>query len=109
LARDRVVKQIGLPDELAYKLKMYALQRRSDVQEITDEAVEEMCLERDELKTKEGRPPDYFASPTNTTPFNIRLAKRLAARVAKAAKEDGGTLRRILYTAMVLYVRRRKL
>jgi hypothetical protein len=106
---DRVVKQIGLPEDLQYKLKMHALERRKDLQEIADEAMQEFFHARDELRKKKDRPPDYVHSPTNAKDFNVRLSKPIATKVERVAKEDQATGRRLIYNGLLSYLRKHKL
>ena len=106
---DRVVKQVGAPEDLVHKLKMHALSNKRELQDITDEAILDFFHEREEIKKKEHRAPDYIASPTNAKDFNVRISKNIAAKVEKVAKEDDATGRRLIYTGLLRYARRHKL
>jgi len=106
---DRVVKQIGAPDDLIYKLKRQALDERKDLQEICDEAILEFFEQREQLKKKEQRRPDYYVSPTDAKDFNVRISKNVAAKVDKVADEDAATGRRLIYTGLINYIRKKKL
>jgi hypothetical protein len=106
---DRVVKQIKLTEELQHKLKLHALQQRKEVQEIADEAMERFLEQRERFKRERGRPPDYIASPTDATVYNVRLSKGIARKVDKVAKEDASTGRRFVYTGLIAYARQNKL
>jgi hypothetical protein len=106
---NRVTKQIGLPEDLQYKLKMHALEKRKELQEITDEAMTEFFEQRDDIKKKRDRAPDYVHSPTNAKDFNVRLSKPIAAKVERVAKEDQATSRRLIYNGLLTYARRHKL
>jgi len=109
MAERRVTKQIGAPEDLIYKLKKHALEERKDLQEVFDEAILDFFEQRDEIKKKEHRAPDYFVSPTDAKDFNVRVSKSIASKVDKVADEDAATGRRLIYTGLVTYVRRRKL
>lgn len=106
---ERVTKQIGAPDEIIDKLKRHAADEGKDLQEVFDEAILDFFEQRAAIKKEERRPPDYFVSPTDAKDFNVRISKNIAARVDKIADEDAATGRRLIYTGLVTYVRRRKL
>ena len=106
---DRVVKQIGLPEDLQYKLKMHALEKRKELQEVTDDAMVEFFAEREKVKKEKSRPPDYVHSPANSKDFNVRLSKPIASKVEKVAKEDQATGRRLIYNGILHYARKHKI
>jgi predicted transcriptional regulator len=103
--KDRVVKQIGLPDEDQKKLKHYALDNDKEIQEVTDEAILEFFDGRDE-KIKRKERPEYNLSPKDSELFSTRLDPKVAAKVDKVAKEDGATARRIIYTGLREFIKK---
>jgi hypothetical protein len=106
---DRVVKQIGATEDLVHKLKVHAVTNKKELNDIFDEAILEFFEEREEVKKKEHRAPDYIASPTDSKDFNVRISKPLATKLEKVAKEDRATGRRLIYTGLLQYARRHKL
>lgn len=106
---ERVTKQVGAPDEIISKLKQHADKKGKDLQDIFEEAILDFFEERAETRNSEQRPPDYFVSPTDAKDFNVRISRNVAAKVEKIANEDAATSRRLIYTGLVKYVRRRKL
>lgn len=105
----RVTKQIGAPDEIISKLKQHADEKGKDLQDVFEEAILDFFEERAEIRKTERRPPDYFVSSTDAKDFNVRISKIVAEKVEKIANEDAATSRRLIYTGLVRYVRRRKL
>ena len=106
---DRVVKQIGLPEDLAHKLKMHALKNRKDLQEVQDQALLEFFADREKLKKEKDHAPDYVHSPANSKDFNVRLSKPIATKVDKVAKEDQATGRRLIFNSLLNYARKHKI
>jgi hypothetical protein len=109
VSSERVIKQIGLDEEVVHKLKMHALEKRKQMQEVTDQAMQEFFEQRDKVKEDKGRPPDYIVSPTNAKDFNVRLSKTVAKKLDKVANEDTATERRVIYTGLIAYARKHKL
>lgn len=106
---ERVVKQIGLPEDLQRKLKIHAIEQDKELQEIQDEAMKEFFADRDKVRKEKARPPDYFQSPKKAPPVNIRLSKTIASKVEKAAKEDEASDRRLIYNGILNYARKRRI
>jgi hypothetical protein len=103
--KDRVVKQTGLADEDVDKLKHYAIDKKMEIQELTDLAIMEFFAERDE-KLKRKEQPEYNLSPKDAEPFSVRLSPSIAAKVEKVAEADQATGRRLIYTGLRRFIKK---
>jgi hypothetical protein len=105
-------KQIRADKEMLRALKVHAAQRGVTLNTVYDEAMVEFLRDR-KAEVKEGQGEvsrTFYASPgEDAEPFNVALTPSQMEIARKTAEKDKVTTTRVIYTALVKYLQRRRL
>ena len=101
---EKINQQTSVQPELAAQLKVHAAQHGILMMDLYEDAIKSLLNHRRDSR-KEGSTLIYATSPHSGKPFNMKITPGLKARVEKAAKQDGVSVRRFLYTALVHYAK----
>lgn len=103
-----VVIQTAVSLHLAGGLKGHAAFNMKLLFDVFVEAMEQF-VDYSRQMHQQRRTIEYYVSPRAAKDFNVRIPEKLARRLQIMADEDGVSLRRLAYTALVLYALKHKL
>lgn len=99
---NRKLQQLRMPDELHRALKLIAVVKKKDLQDIYDLAIEHLLERRKTTRI------DYLASPKNGQLKSIWILQQVDLCAKDAAAQDQVALNRLNYTAFVHYAAHEK-
>lgn len=94
--------QAAVSEELAKALKGHAGHTGVFLGDVYIEALEQF-IEHWHLAHKKGQFVPYLSHPRHARPLNMKIPKKLAARVQALAAKDDVAVRRFAYTALIHY------
>lgn len=108
MTTNETLKQTSASESMIQQLKVYAAQQNVLMRDVYERAVINLINHRRELQ-EHGKKMIYLASNRKGKELNIKIKTNLANRITRIAETDGTSVRRFLYTALVIFAKKHSL
>lgn len=103
-----ILKQTSASVDLIQQLKVYSAQQNILMRDVYERAIINLINHRRQIQ-EDGKQMLYLASYRNGKELNMKIKEGLANRITRIADTDGVSVRRFLYTSLVLFSKKHSL